>query len=144
MDVRQMACDALAEEERPEREAKEREMAYLKRKEKQAAKSLRKRDMDALAKSPIVEWFPGVMFEPKDHDANTTIYESEGSSACTICLAINKADGTVHWAEEGWIEEAHARRRHGWRYTLVQSAADVGREVKRHDDIMASMPAHLP
>lgn len=144
MNVQQMAREALAAEERPAREAAERARRAEEKREAKKRERRYQRDKKLLANSPIGLWFPGVVFEPSDHEGKVTVFQSEGPHH--IHLAIDP-EGYVYWAEQGWIDEGGAlgaRRRHGWKLERVESAADVGRQVQRIDAIMASMPDHLP
>lgn len=149
--ARDIAMKALEQEEEPERRRREQE----ERKQKEFAERMRReqneRDGHRLQLSPITSWFPGVEWVVKDHYDNGTVFHASGSKNPEINLWVieDGEDWIVKWTpHEDWIKTRYGDpvnpRKRGWDGPEVKSAADVGREIRKWDDIGRSMPDHLP
>lgn len=157
MSVRNTARQALDDEEAPERRAREeaqRAAEVRKREEQDRHRRLAAELLDA---SPLPRWFPSTRWvvEAWDYELDAPIFRPDPDEY-PIRLMV-RPGGEVrtveeaHSIERAWDGRTHPHRAHAytrpgevWWGPLATSAADVGRMVRRHDDIMSSMPDHLP
>jgi hypothetical protein len=149
--ARDIALKALAHEEEPARTRREREEQRRKRELQVEQKRQAASDERRLRACPIVAWFPDQQWEVKDHYNGGTVYHATGTQNPEINLWVieDGEDFIVKWTpHEDWIKTRwgdHVRpSRRGWDGPEVKSAADVGREIRKWDDIGRSMPDHLP
>lgn len=127
----QIASEALAEKERPDRERRAEEArraaSTAKRRESRERGAARKR----LAASAIPQWFPGVEWRFVERSYGMDVWEADD-----IMLGVHDEKGIFFLRCETWIENPYG----GWGRTMgyellypVKSAADVGREKRNYD-----------
>jgi hypothetical protein len=158
MGIADQARQALDKEEAPARRAREDQEAQRRASREEAARKQAARDARWINKSGIKTWFPESRWKVVAHAkfVDAAIVEPEEQEQFRRIELMIFADGTVRWANQGWLERIENHRehplfqygglcnKHDYWGAKVTSAADVGRELRRIDDIFRSMPAHLP